>query len=103
VEVNIHAAKTHLSRLLARVASGEEVTIAKAGVPIARLVPVAPSQNDCPLGVEKDSIWIAADFDAPARRSKPFLQGERRAARAKAALDELSTGHFHIHLESRAC
>lgn len=39
--VNIHEAKTHLSRLLERVASGEEIVIAKAGKPVARLVPVA--------------------------------------------------------------
>jgi prevent-host-death family protein len=85
VEVNIHAAKTHLSRLLARVASGEEVTIAKAGVPIARLVPVAPSQNDCPLGVEKDSIWIAADFDAPSPEIEALFAGRapRRARKGR--------------------
>ena len=41
--VNIHEAKTHLSRLLERVAEGEEVTIAKAGKPVARLVPVVVS------------------------------------------------------------
>jgi prevent-host-death family protein len=75
VEVNIHAAKTHLSRLLARVASGEEVTIAKAGVPIARLVPVASSQNDCPLGVDKDSIWIADDFNAPSPEIEALFAG----------------------------
>ena len=39
--INIHQAKTHLSRLLARVAAGEEIVIAKAGKPVARLVPVA--------------------------------------------------------------
>ena len=40
--INIHEAKTHLSRLLERVQAGEEVTIAKAGRPVARLVPIAP-------------------------------------------------------------
>ena len=40
MEVNIREAKTHLSRLLARVASGEEIAIAEAGVPAVRLVPV---------------------------------------------------------------
>ena len=40
MEVNIHEAKTHLSRLLERVAMGEEVIIAKAGKPVAKLVPV---------------------------------------------------------------
>jgi prevent-host-death family protein len=44
MEVNIHEAKTHLSRLLQRVAAGEEVTIARSGVPVARLVAVEPEK-----------------------------------------------------------
>jgi prevent-host-death family protein len=57
--VNIHQAKTHLSALLARVESGEEVLIAKAGRPIARLVPVnAPAQRE--LGRDSGlKSWIA--------------------------------------------
>jgi prevent-host-death family protein len=57
--VNIHQAKTHLSALLARVESGEEVLIAKAGRPIARLVPVnAPAQRE--LGRDGGlKSWIA--------------------------------------------
>ena len=39
-QVNVHEAKTHLSKLLDRVARGEEIVVAKAGKPIARLVPV---------------------------------------------------------------
>jgi prevent-host-death family protein len=62
--VNIHEAKTHLSRLLARVAAGDEVIIAKAGKPIARLVPVAPSGRRS-LGVDRGRGFIADDFDAP--------------------------------------
>jgi prevent-host-death family protein len=65
MEVNIHEAKTHLSRLLQRVAAGEEITIAKSGVPIARLVAVEPSQAIRPLGMDRGQIWIADDFDAP--------------------------------------
>jgi prevent-host-death family protein len=62
--VNIHEAKTHLSRLLERVAAGEEVTIAKAGRPVARLVPVAPARRV--LGEDQDKrFYIADDFDAP--------------------------------------
>ena len=64
MEVNIREAKTHLCRLLARVASGEEITIAKAGVAVARLVPVEPSGGRRVLGADKDSVWIANDFDA---------------------------------------
>jgi prevent-host-death family protein len=63
-EVNIHEAKTHLSRLLQRVALGEEITISKAGVPIARLVPVE-AKGKRPLGLFKGQIWMAEDFDAP--------------------------------------
>jgi prevent-host-death family protein len=66
MEVNIHEAKTHLSRLLQRVAAGEEVTIARAGVPVARLVAVKPKPNKVrPLGMDRGRIWIADDFDAP--------------------------------------
>ena len=65
MEVNIHQAKTHLSRLLRRVANGEEVTIARAGVPVARLVPVANKQNIRPLGFARGEVWVADDFDAP--------------------------------------
>jgi len=64
MEVNIHEAKTHLSRLLQRVAAGEEVTIARSGVPVARLVAVEPKAKR-PLGFARDEIWIADDFDAP--------------------------------------
>jgi prevent-host-death family protein len=65
MEVNIHQAKTHLSRLLQRVAGGEEVTIARAGVPVARLVAVEPDKGKRPLGFARDQLWIADDFDAP--------------------------------------
>ena len=58
---NVHEAKTHLSRLLDRVASGEEVVIAKAGVPVARLVPVVMPVNQRPLGTEAGSVFIADD------------------------------------------
>ena len=62
--VNIHEAKTHLSRLLARVAGGDEVVIAKAGKPIARLIPVAV-QGRRTLGTDRERVFIADDFDAP--------------------------------------
>ena len=65
MEINIHQAKTHLSRLLQRVANGEEVTIARAGVPVARLIPVAKKQNIRPLGFARGEVWVADDFDAP--------------------------------------
>jgi prevent-host-death family protein len=65
MKVNIHQAKTHLSRILQRVAQGEEVTIARAGVPVARLVPARAEGSPRPLGMDRDSIFIADDFDAP--------------------------------------
>jgi prevent-host-death family protein len=79
MEVNIHQAKTHLSRLLQRVAAGEEVTIARAGVPIARLVAVVPKPKKIrPLGMDRGRIRIADDFDAPLPDDllKEFYGGE---------------------------
>jgi len=61
---NVHEAKTHLSKLLERVAAGEEVIIAKSGVPVARLVPAAPPQERR-LGTEEGRVFVADDFDAP--------------------------------------
>jgi prevent-host-death family protein len=64
--VNVHEAKTHLSRLLARVARGDEVIIARGGKPVARLVPVQRARRmDQLLGIDKGRLWIAKDFDAP--------------------------------------
>ena len=62
--VNVHEAKTHFSKLIERVANGEEVTIAKAGKPVARLVPIAAPEKR-PLGMDAGKVWIADDFDAP--------------------------------------
>lgn len=63
--MNIHAAKTHLSALVEEAAAGEEIVIARAGRPVARLVPLArPSAPRTP-GALKGRIRMAADFDAP--------------------------------------
>ena len=61
--VNIHEAKTHFSKLIARVLAGEEVVIAKAGKPVARLVPVEPKPKDrvFGLGVGKNLYWCSDD------------------------------------------
>ena len=65
MEVKIHQAKTHLSRLLVRVAAGEEIIIAKAGKPIAQLVPFnRPLRARIP-GQDRGRLQIAEDFDAP--------------------------------------
>ena len=63
--VNIHAAKTHLSRYLEEVERGEEVVIARAGKPVARLVPLKARSPGRRLGLLEGRIRIADDFDAP--------------------------------------
>jgi prevent-host-death family protein len=61
--VNVHEAKTHLSKLLERVAAGEEVVIGKAGKPVARLVRYEQARPRRVPGRLKGKIWIAPDFD----------------------------------------
>ena len=61
-QVGIHEAKTHLSRLLRRVAAGEEVVIARAGRPIARLVPVRETRPR-ELGRDRGVFSVPDDFD----------------------------------------
>jgi prevent-host-death family protein len=63
--VNIHEAKTHLSRLVERVEAGEEVVIARAGRPVARLVPMDRRTRPRVLGARWGQIWVAPDWDAP--------------------------------------
>ncbi len=61
---NIHEAKTHLSRLVERVERGEELVIARAGRPVARLVPFWPRQAPRVPGLWRGQVEIAPDFDA---------------------------------------
>ena len=64
--VNIHEAKTHLSRLLERVERGEEIILARAGKPIARLVRFQPETSPQRQGGRlRGQIWMSDDFDAP--------------------------------------
>lgn len=65
VQVNVHEAKTHFSRLLDRVSGGEEVVIARAGEPVARLVPVEKKGKARVPGSARGEIEISDDFDAP--------------------------------------
>lgn len=65
IEVNVHEAKTHLSRLLARVEAGEEVLVSRAGQPVARLVPVHKARRRRRPGRFAGRGWIADDFNAP--------------------------------------
>jgi prevent-host-death family protein len=64
-QVNIHEAKTRFSRLLRRVAAGEEITIANRGVPVARLVPIPPGEGTRKLGLFRGLMTVPDDFDAP--------------------------------------
>lgn len=64
-QVNIHEAKTRFSKLIARVKNGEEIIIAKAGTPVARLVPVKERPARRVPGSAKGKIVIAPDFDEP--------------------------------------
>ncbi|MCF4969603.1 type II toxin-antitoxin system Phd/YefM family antitoxin [Nostoc sp. CMAA1605] len=64
--VNIHQAKTNLSRLLSRVELGEEIIISNRGVPIAKLVPFHnPSNRRASLGLDRGRFTVPEDFDAP--------------------------------------
>lgn len=63
--VNIHEAKTHLSRLVDEVVAGKEVVIAKAGKPMARLIPFIPATKKRKLGLLAGKLSATADFDAP--------------------------------------
>jgi prevent-host-death family protein len=63
--VNIHEAKMHFSKLIGRVARGEEIVIAKAGKPVARLIPERPVASGKRVpGIDKGKLWIADDFDS---------------------------------------
>jgi prevent-host-death family protein len=62
-QVNVHEAKTHLSRLLARVEEGEEIVIARNGRPVAKLVPHVEERQPREPGWAKGRLWMAPDFD----------------------------------------
>jgi len=64
-QVNVYEAKTHLSKLLARVEDGEEVVIARAGRPVARLVPVAREEDLRQPGWARGLIDLGDDWDSP--------------------------------------
>lgn len=62
---NIHESKTHFSRLIEKVLNGEEVIIAKAGKPVARILPIIDDTSPRVFGLDKGKVKIASDFDAP--------------------------------------
>ena len=63
--VTIHAAKTQLSKLIARVEAGEEVIIARRDKPVARLVPVEPARPKRQFGSMKGKVWVGPEFFEP--------------------------------------
>ena len=63
--INIHEAKTHLSKLIEAVMEGEEIIIAKAGKPVAKLGPIKNGPPKRRFGLLKGKIKVADDFDAP--------------------------------------
>lgn len=64
-QVNMHEAKTQLSRLVERVAAGKEIVIARAGRPVARLVPIGDGKQKRVPGRWRGRIVIHDDFDDP--------------------------------------
>jgi prevent-host-death family protein len=75
MEVKVHEAKTHLSRLLQRVEAGEEITIARGDKPIARLVPMAIQRKQM-QGMDQGKVWISEDFDAPDPELEALFEGD---------------------------
>jgi prevent-host-death family protein len=74
--VNIHEAKTHFSRLVDRAVAGEDIVIAKAGRPVAKLVGYSTPKEPRKLGLLKGKIWIAPDFDAFDQEIAKLFEGD---------------------------
>ena len=68
--INIHEAKTHLSKIVDEVAAGREVIIAKAGKPMARLVPLVTAPRPKKLGLLKGKLKVPDDFNKPLEDSE---------------------------------
>jgi prevent-host-death family protein len=65
MDVSLHEAEIHLSQLLERVSLGEEITITRAGEPVARLIPAAKSARQRQLGWGRGEFSVPYDLDAP--------------------------------------
>ncbi len=74
---NIHEAKTHLSRLVERAAAGEEIVIAKAGKPMAKLVPYVKATSPRQPGCWRGKVMIHDDFDVLPEDVAAAFRGER--------------------------
>jgi len=71
-KINIHEAKTHLSRLIEDVANGNEVLIAKGGRAMARLVPLGRDDSPRRVGLLKGKLKVADDFDRSLEAASPL-------------------------------
>ncbi len=76
-QVNVHEAKTHLSRLLERVERGEEIVIGRAGKPVARLVPYRGERGPRTPGGWEGRVAIGEDFDELPEDLAAAFRGER--------------------------
>lgn len=75
--VNIHQAKTQLSKLLEKTQAGEDVVIAKAGKPVAKLVAYKEKLKKRQFGLLKGKIWVSDDFDDEDEEiNKLFYEGD---------------------------
>lgn len=74
--VNVHQAKTHLSKLLERVEGGEEIVIARAGKPVARLLPLQTKSGVRKPGIWKGKVSIAPDFDKSPKEVINAFEGD---------------------------
>lgn len=63
--VNVHEAKTHFSKLLARIEAGETIIIARAGKPVAELRPLSEKPKERPIGMDKGKVFIHDNWDDP--------------------------------------
>lgn len=72
--VNVHEAKTHLSKLLQRAECGEEIIIARAGKPVVRLqVVVNKAARRRPIGIDKGKVFIHDDWDDPLPEFEEYM------------------------------
>lgn len=73
-QVNIHEAKTNLSKLIKKVINGEEVVIAKGNKPLVKMVLIQGNKSKRKLGSAKGKIIISKDFDAPLDDFQEYIQ-----------------------------
>ena len=96
--VNVQAAKTHLSRLIEEVAAGREIILAKAGKPLAKMVPYAPARKPRVPGAFKGRIWQSPDCWDPDPELEALFYRDDPLLRAKPARPRKSTRRAAAHV-----